>query len=198
MKLAIFLLGAYLLGSLSPGYFLVKIKSRKDIREVGSGSTGATNVLRYQGWKLAIPVMLFDLLKGFLPVYLGRLWWADEKRALLGLLLAVLGHCFPFYLKFKGGKGVATTIGGFLYLAPVPMLISLGIIVAMVLLFRYVSLATLTGLFVFPFINFLLRRDKNLFWASLVIFFVVVWQHRANLKRLLAGQERKFGERVNA
>jgi len=198
MRLAFFQLAAYLLGSLSPGYFLVKYKARRDIREVGSGSTGATNVLRYQGWKLAIPVMLFDLFKGFLPVYLAKLWWRDERFALLGLIAAVLGHCFPFYLKFKGGKGVATATGGFLYLAPGAMLTSLGLILIMVFLFRYVSLATLTGLFMFPVLAFLFTQDKIIFFGGLVVFLIVAWRHRDNVKRLLNGQERKFGEKIDA
>ncbi|MGB9836245.1 MAG: glycerol-3-phosphate 1-O-acyltransferase PlsY [Candidatus Saccharicenans sp.] len=198
MKTVVFLLGAYLLGSLSPGYFLVKLKARKDIREIGSGSTGATNVLRYQGWKLAIPVMLFDLFKGFLPVYLANLLFIDKRMSLLGLLAAVAGHCFPFYLKFRGGKGVATSIGGFLFLAPGPMLVCLTIILIMLLIFRYVSLATLTGLFLFPFLAFLFGRDKFILLGGLLIFIIIAWRHKENIKRLLQGQERKFGEKINA
>lgn len=198
MKTLIFALGAYLLGSISPGYFLVKYKAQKDIREVGSGSTGATNVLRFQGWRLAIPVMLFDLFKGFLPVYLAKLWWSDQRFLFLGLIAAVLGHCFPFYLKFRGGKGVATTIGGFLYFAPVPTIVSLFIIFAMILTFRFVSLATLTGLFILPFIGFWLTKSRFMLFGGLIIFSIVAIRHKDNIKRLLAGQERKFGERINA
>jgi len=144
------IVASYFFGAFPTGFLLVRITSRKDIREIGSGSTGATNVLRYGGWKLAIPVVAVDLLKGFLPAFLAVSIFADHRLAVWSLLAAVIGHCYPVYLGFRGGKGVATTVGGFLYLAPLPLLISLGLTLLMLLSFRYVSLATLTGLLSLP------------------------------------------------
>ncbi|HEK85115.1 MAG: glycerol-3-phosphate 1-O-acyltransferase PlsY [Candidatus Saccharicenans sp.] len=191
------ILASYLIGAIPSGYLLVKLKTRKDIREVGSGSTGTTNVFRYQGWKLAIPVMLIDISKGFFPAFFTDRWFQDKELTLLVVLAAVVGHCFPIYLKFKGGKGVATSAGGFLYLAPMPLLLSLLVMVIILFLFRYVSLATLTGLLVFPLLVLIIQQNYNLFSLGLIIFFLVAWRHKDNIKRLLTGTERKFGEKLN-
>lgn len=123
----LFLLASYLLGSLPIGYILFWISEKKDIRNVGSGSTGASNLFRLKGWKFALPALLIDVLKGVLPAYLALRVLSDIRLAALAALLAVLGHCFPVYLKFRGGKGVATTMGAFAVLAFEPFLISLAI-----------------------------------------------------------------------
>ncbi|MCX8160448.1 MAG: glycerol-3-phosphate 1-O-acyltransferase PlsY [Candidatus Saccharicenans sp.] len=191
------LVASYFLGAFPTGFLLVKKSSRKDIREVGSGSTGATNVLRYGGWRLAIPVMVVDLLKGFLPAFLAVSIFADRRLAVWGLLASVVGHCYPVYLRFRGGKGVATTVGGFLYLAPLPLLISLAITLVMLVSFRYVSLATLSGLLTLPILVLILTGEDFLFWVGWLFFILVLFRHRENLKRLLSGTERKFGERLN-
>lgn len=188
---------SYFLGAFPTGFLLVRMSSRKDIREVGSGSTGATNVLRYGGWKLAIPVMVIDLLKGFLPVFLSVSIFADRRLAVWSLLAAVIGHCYPVYLKFRGGKGVATTVGGFLYLAPLPLLISLSLTILILLFFRYVSLAALTGLLALPALVLILTGENFLFWTGWLFFLIILFRHRENIKRLLAGTERKFGEKLN-
>ncbi|MDH7576102.1 MAG: glycerol-3-phosphate 1-O-acyltransferase PlsY [Candidatus Saccharicenans sp.] len=188
---------SYFLGAFPTGFLLVRMSSRKDIREIGSGSTGATNVLRYGGWKMAIPVMIVDLLKGFLPAFLAVSIFADRRLAVWALLAAVIGHCYPVYLGFRGGKGVATTVGGFLYLAPLPLLISLGLTLLMLLCFRYVSLATLSGLLALPLLVLLLTKDNFLFWTGWLFFLLILFRHRENIKRLLAGTERKFGEKLN-
>ncbi|MCR4410652.1 MAG: glycerol-3-phosphate 1-O-acyltransferase PlsY [Candidatus Saccharicenans sp.] len=188
---------SYFLGAFPTGFLLVRMSSRKDIREIGSGSTGATNVLRYGGWKMAIPVMIVDLLKGFLPAFLAVSLLADRRLAVWALLAAVLGHCYPVYLRFRGGKGVATTVGGFLYLAPLPLLISLGLTLLMLLCFRYVSLATLSGLLALPLLILLLTKETFLFWTGWLFFLLILFRHRENIKRLLAGTERKFGEKLN-
>lgn len=188
---------SYFLGAFPTGFLLVRMSSRKDIREIGSGSTGATNVLRYGGWKMAIPVMVIDLLKGFLPAFLAVNFFADRRLAVWALLAAVVGHCYPVYLGFRGGKGVATTVGGFLYLAPLPLLISLGLTLLMLLCFRYVSLATLSGLLALPLLVLLLTKDNFLFWTGWLFFLLILFRHRENIKRLMAGIERKFGEKLN-
>lgn len=193
----LFLIGSYLLGAFPTGFLLVKLTSRRDIREVGSGSTGATNVLRYGGWKLAIPVLLIDGLKGFLPAILATALFDDQKVAALAVLAAVIGHCYPVYLKFRGGKGVATSLGGYLYLAPRSLIISLGLTLILLLLFRYVSLASLAGLLSFPFWTLLTFENNLLFWTGLLIFLVIFIRHRQNINRLIAGTERKLGDRVH-
>ncbi|MGQ9801578.1 MAG: glycerol-3-phosphate 1-O-acyltransferase PlsY [Candidatus Saccharicenans sp.] len=196
MKILWFVL-SYLFGAFPTGYLLVRLATRKDIREIGSHSTGATNVLRYGGWKLAIPVMIVDVLKGFIPVFGAVTLFSDRRLAVLSLLAAVMGHCYPVYLRFKGGKGVATTVGGFLYLAPLPLVLSLSLTLLVLFLSRYVSLATLSGLFLFPFLVLLIAGDKLLFWSSGLIFLLILFRHGDNLKRLAAGTERKFGERIH-
>lgn len=191
------IVASYFFGAFPTGFLLVRMASRKDIRRIGSGSTGATNVLRYGGWKLAIPVMAVDLLKGFLPVFLAVSFFADRRLAVWSLLAAVVGHCYPVYLGFRGGKGVATTVGGFLYLAPLPLLASLGITLLVLLSFRYVSLATLSGLLALPVLVLSLSGDKFLFWVGWLFFLLVLLRHKDNVKRLLTGTERKFGEKLN-
>lgn len=190
-------IASYFLGAFPTGFLLVRISSKKDIREIGSGSTGATNVLRYGGWKMAIPVMIIDLLKGFLPAFLAVSFFADRRLAVWALLAAVVGHCYPVYLRFRGGKGVATTAGGFLYLAPLPLLISLGLTLFILLSFRYVSLATLTGLGMLPILILLLADENFLFWTGWLFFLIILLRHKENIRRLLAGTERKFGEKLN-
>jgi len=193
----IFVLMSYLVGAIPTGYLLVKMTTRKDIRQVGSGSTGSTNVLRYGGWRLAIPVLIFDLFKGFLPVFLAIKWLADPWLAWLALAAAVVGHCYPAYIKFKGGKGVATSLGGFLYFSPQAFILVVIIIFLMIALFRYVSLATLTGLLVYPLLLACFQHDYLSAVASFLIFLLIAARHRDNIKRLLGGQERKFGEKSN-
>ncbi|MGB9906537.1 MAG: glycerol-3-phosphate 1-O-acyltransferase PlsY [Candidatus Saccharicenans sp.] len=193
----LWVLVSYLIGAFPTGYLLVRRAARKDIREIGSRSTGATNVLRYGGWKLAIPVMVVDILKGFLPVLGAVRLFSDRRLAVLSLLAAVIGHCYPIYLKFKGGKGVATTVGGLLFLAPLPLAICLSLTLLVLFLSRYVSLATLSGLFSFPFLVLLMNGDKFLFWSGWLFFLIILFRHRENIQRLVAGTERKFGERIH-
>jgi glycerol-3-phosphate acyltransferase PlsY len=193
----LFVLIAYLLGAFPTGYLLVRLKARRDIREVGSGSTGATNVLRYGGWKMAIPVMVLDVLKGYLPALLAVRLFSDYRLALLSVLAAVIGHCFPVYLGFRGGKGVATSVGGFLFLSPGSLAISLIITLTMLAIFRYVSLATLTGLLILPFMIILIDRNLMAFQLACLIFILVLIRHKDNIRRLISGTERKFGEKVD-
>ncbi len=196
MKILLILF-SYFLGAFPTGYFLVKLFVRRDIRELGSRSTGATNVFRVGGWKLALPVMVVDILKGYLPAFLAVNLYSSRLLALICLLAAVIGHCYPVYLKFIGGKGVATTCGAYLYLAPGPFGLSLALMLIMLFLFRYVSLATLSGMLVFPVLVLILEGDRMLFAFGLIFFLIILFRHRENVKRLASGTERKFGERLN-
>ncbi len=149
---------SYLLGSVPTGYLLVRLGSKRDVREMGSGSTGATNVLRVKGWKAALPVAVFDVLKGFLPVMLALTWFDDPVFAALCGFLAVLGHCFPFAIGFRGGKGMATSIGAFAAIAWAPCLASLGVFIVVVSLTRFVSLGSILAVVAFPAVYLRRRR----------------------------------------
>jgi len=186
---------SYLVGSIPTGYIMYKLSEKKDIRRFGSQATGATNVLRLKGWKYALPVGLFDILKGFLVVYFALKLFPDKRLALLCGFLAVLGHCFPIFIKFKGGKGVATTVGVYAALAPVPLLCSVGIFLAAVLLTRYVSLGSLLAMFFFPIFVLYLIGDPYVIALSIAIFCLIIFRHMGNIKRLIGGNERKFREK---
>ncbi len=189
-------LASYLAGSIPTGYLLVRLSGRKDVREYGSGSTGATNVLRLKGWRVALPVAVFDILKGFLPVFLAAKWFADPVFAAFCGLLAVVGHCFPFSIGFRGGKGVATSLGAFAAIAWAPCLGSLGLFLIMIGLTRYVSLGSIVGSLAFPVIHFAAGGPPVVAAVALAIAALIVVRHRSNIRRLLAGTEHKFGEKA--
>ena len=128
----LFILAAYLFGSIPTGYLLVRWTGRKDVRDFGSHSTGATNVLRVGGWKSALPVAVFDILKGFLPVFLALRLFDEPRLAAVCGFAAVVGHCYPFAIGFRGGKGVATALGAFLAIAWLPCLACLGLFLVVV------------------------------------------------------------------
>jgi glycerol-3-phosphate acyltransferase PlsY len=189
------LLLSYLLGSISAGYFLFWLIEKKDIRHFGSGNPGATNVFRLKGWRLSLPVLVFDVSKGLAAVLLARKILGDPRWGLVAGALAVLGHCFPFYLKFKGGKGIATSLGVFAAVSFLPFLGSLLVFIGVVALSRYVSLGSLISVFSFgPFIWFY-RPDLDIiiFWGFVLL--LVCLRHQDNIKRLLQGKERKLGEK---
>ncbi len=194
MKIA-FLALAYLLGSISFGYLFFRLGEGKDIRGLGSRSTGATNVLRLKGWKYALPVLAFDVLKAILPVWLAMKIFNDRRLALLTAFAVVLGHCFPLFLKFKGGKGVSTAMGAYLVLAPQPFLISLTVFVGVIAATRFVSLGSLLATLSFPLLALILKGDTGLAWLGLAIFAVIFIRHWENVQRLKRRQERKFGQK---
>jgi glycerol-3-phosphate acyltransferase PlsY len=187
---------SYLLGSVPTGYLLVRLLARRDVRDLGSGNTGATNVLRVRGWKTALPVAIFDVLKGFLPVFLALRWFGDPVFAALCGLFAVLGHCFPFAIGFRGGKGMATSIGAFAAMAWAPLLASLGLFVLAVSLTRFVSLGSILAALAFPAVYLAAGGPATVAAVALAIGAVVVWRHKSNIGRLIRGTERKLGERT--
>lgn len=192
----IFTVLSYLIGSISAGYILYSLSEKKDIRRFGSHATGATNVLRLKGWKFAVPVGLFDISKGFVVVYFALRLLPNKRIALLCGFLVVLGHCYPLFIKFKGGKGVATAVGVYAALAPVPLLFSVGICLAVVLFTRYVSLGSVLAMLFFPVFVFFFTRDPSVLALSLAIFCLIIFRHMSNIKRLIAGNERKIGEKA--
>jgi len=191
----VFALASYLFGSIPTGYLLVRLSGRKDVRSFGSGSTGATNVLRVGGWKTALPVALFDVLKGFLPVFLASRWFGDPVFAALCGLLAAAGHCFPFAIGFRGGKGVSTSLGAFAAIAWAPCLGSLGLFFIVIGLTRYVSLGSILASLVFPAIYLAAGGRPAVAAVALALAALVVFQHRGNIGRLVHGTARKLGER---
>jgi glycerol-3-phosphate acyltransferase PlsY len=194
---------AYLLGSIPVGYLLVRIFLRKDVRAVGSGNIGATNVLRFGGKGLGAATFLGDVLKGCAAVwfggYIGALLAAGTPQRnwmALAALAAVLGHVFPVWLRFKGGKGVATGFGVFLVAAPTSALAAIAVFILVLLVTRYVSLASILGAASFPFFAWMLvQGDRPAFYIAVqfTVSLIIVAKHHQNIRRLLAGTESRFG-----
>lgn len=194
---ALIVLASYLLGSVPTGYLMVRWTGRKDVRDFGSRSTGATNVLRVGGWKSALPVAVFDVLKGFLPVLLAVKIFDDPLLAAICGFAAVVGHCFPFAIGFRGGKGVATSLGAFAAIAWAPCLASLGLFLVVVALTRYVSLGSILGSLAFPAVFLVAGGRKDVAIVAAALALLIVLRHRANIGRLAEGTERKLGERAS-
>jgi len=187
---------SYLLGSVPTGYLLVRLSSRRDVRELGSGSTGATNVLRVKGWKTALPVAVFDILKGILPAFLALKWFDDPAFAAACGFLAVVGHCFPFSIGFRGGKGMATSFGAFLGIAWAPSLLCLGLFVLVISLTRYVSLGSILAVLAFPAAYLAAGGTWPAAAVALAVAALVIARHAPNIGRLLKGTERKLGDKA--
>jgi len=185
---------AYLLGSISFAVLIVRLTTGTDIRAEGSGNAGATNVLRFYGRKLAILVALLDVGKGAAAVLLMRLVTADPLWGAAAGLAAVLGHVFPVFYGFRGGKGVATVVGAFLVLAPLALLTCLAVFVLVVALTRYVSLGSVISMVLLPPVaGLLFHASRPVVVAASLTALVVVLKHLGNLKRLATGRERKLG-----
>jgi glycerol-3-phosphate acyltransferase PlsY len=193
----VWIFAAYFIGSIPSGYLVFRLGGSKDIRQFGSRSTGATNVLRLKGWRYALPVLVIDVLKAALPVWLAlRAFPADRWVAFGVTLMVVLGHCFPIFIGFKGGKGVSTAMGSYAVLATVPFLLSLAAFAGVIAATRYVSLGSLLATLAFPLIVYLGRGDSSLAALGLAVFAVVALRHAGNIRRLSKGQERKLGQKA--
>jgi len=186
---------AYLLGSISFAVLLVRLRTGKDIRTEGSGNAGATNVLRSHGKTLALLVAFLDVAKGAAAVLLVRLVTADPRAAGAAAFASILGHVFPIYYGFRGGKGVATAVGAFLALAPLPTLICIGVFVAAVALTRYVSVGSMVAMSLLPAAMGLFHEPMPVVVAAAAAAVLIVFKHIENLKRLAAGRERKLGQK---
>jgi acyl phosphate:glycerol-3-phosphate acyltransferase len=191
---ALLVVVGYLLGSLSFALLLVKWRTGADIRTVGSGNAGATNVLRAHGKGLAAAVALLDTAKGAAAVLLVRLVTADPRYAAAAGLAAILGHVFPLYSGFRGGKGVATAVGAFLVLAPLATAVCLAVFLAVVAVTRYVSLGSMIAIVLLPpAVGILSHAPRAVVVAAAATAVLVVFKHVENLKRLAHGEERKLG-----
>ncbi len=196
---------AYLLGSLSFSYLIVRALSGVDIRTVGSGNAGATNVLRVAGKGPALAALVLDAGKGIAAVLVAR--WLDAGPATVALvgLAAVIGHMAPVFFGFRGGKGVATAAGTLGILAPTATLLALVLFVLVVAVSRYVSLGSVVVALAHPWLILLLSRlrpgadalDPWLVFSSISIGLLVVTKHRANLARLMSGTEKRLAEKAS-
>jgi glycerol-3-phosphate acyltransferase PlsY len=189
---------AYLLGSIPFGYLLVRIFLKEDIRTFGSGNIGATNVARTGAKGLGIATLLLDLAKAFAAVILAKYLAPNNyDLAFAAAIAAVLGHCFPVWLRFKGGKGVASALGVYLALTWPTALGILVVFLVIVLLTRYVSLGSVIGAASVPLfgLHFLPIRTPMMIAGLTVIPLLIIVKHHANIGRLLAGTESRFGSR---
>lgn len=184
------ILFAYLVGSTPIGVLLARLKG-KDPRKVGSGNIGATNVMRAAGKMLGIVTLFGDILKGLIPMLLAV--YLEEPKIIIALvgLSVFLGHLFPVFLKFKGGKGVATGVGVYLAISPPAILISFMIFVIVFIIWKYVSLGSLIGSGIVPFSLYLMKAPPEYIALSLLVTFCVFIKHKDNIKRLMAGTENK-------
>jgi glycerol-3-phosphate acyltransferase PlsY len=186
---------AYFLGNFATSYIVSMRAAHIDIRKHGSGNAGATNVLRVLGAKAAALTFVGDALKGIVAVLIGR-YIGGSNGALLAGIFVVIGHNWPITLGFKGGKGVATTIGSMLAINPllVSVVFTIGIIVLVVT--KYVSLASITGMVVFPIAMILFKQGPEAVAFSLIIALLAIFKHRMNIVRLLKGTESKIGQKT--
>ncbi len=180
---------AYLVGSIPVGLLISKFSGGVDPRQAGSKNIGATNVMRVAGKKAAALTLIGDLLKGLLPVAAARPFNLPEEGLLLVGLSAILGHIFPVYLKFKGGKGVATSFGVFLGIAPLIALIALLIWIAGISFSKYSSVGALSAFAALPFLAVLLKPEMKFVLFSTIISILVYIRHKENIQRLIAGRE---------
>lgn len=187
------LVAAYLIGAIPFGVVLTRLAGVGDVRASGSGNIGATNVYRTFGRRLGLLTLLMDALKGLVPVLLaGSLLDFSTSQVAMVAAAAFLGHCYPVYLGFKGGKGVATALGIYLVLSPWSVLVALLLFAAILWRWRYVSLASVSAAAAIPLLVGLLERSWPLVLATLFISVMVIVRHRANIERLRSGTESKF------
>ena len=191
---------AYVIGSIPFGYLIVKLTRGADVRQTGSGGTGATNVSRRAGKAAGVATLLLDALKGAVAVFVAARWTHQfEPNGLIAPLIvlgagiaAIVGHIFPVWLKFRGGKGVATGAGVFLMIAPFAVLCAGLVFLAVVLVTRYVSLGSIVGAALIPL--FMLIKGASLAEVACAVVgaSLIIFAHRANIGRLIAGTESKF------
>jgi glycerol-3-phosphate acyltransferase PlsY len=207
LTFAIVAIGSYLVGSIPAGYLGGRIAGI-DIRKTGSGNIGATNVTRALGKRYGYPVFVVDFLKGFGAVMISISiatrarpeWSSPEMFGILAAISSVIGHSFPVWLKFKGGKGVATSAGALFGLMPVGAVIGAAIWILIFWLTRYVSLASIVTAAALPVIIFIVTwlnqtHRRPLFYSSVFLAAVVIWRHRSNLSRLMRGREPRFNRK---
>jgi glycerol-3-phosphate acyltransferase PlsY len=185
---------AYLLGSVPSGYLLGKLAG-KDVRSVGSGNIGATNVARALGMLPGVLTLVADTAKSYLPVYLALQFGFSQAVVASTAIAAFLGHLYPLFLKFQGGKGVATTLGALLAVAPTAALVLVLVFAGVVFVCRIVSLGAIAAAVVAPLILWLFYQPPVIVAMGLFLGAMVILRHHGNIRRLLAGTEPRFGDR---
>jgi acyl phosphate:glycerol-3-phosphate acyltransferase len=185
---------AYLIGGIPFGYLLVRLKTGEDVRSKGSGNIGATNVLRTTGRAAAIGTLILDIGKGVLAVWLaGRLTQGSAAAMSLAALAVLAGHAYPIFLKFRGGKAVASFIGAFLVLTPVPLLAALVLFVIVVTATRHISLGSITAAGSLPLAVYLIQHPPaTVLLVTLLAGAFIIYRHAANIERLREGTESVF------
>ncbi|MGD1154471.1 MAG: glycerol-3-phosphate 1-O-acyltransferase PlsY [Terriglobia bacterium] len=191
---------AYFLGSIPFGYLIVRWQKGIDVRTTGSGSIGATNVMRNLGIIGFIATFILDLGKGIVAVLLAsRMTSAEPRWIAASAVAAILGHCFPVWLKFRGGKGVATGVGVFIALAPLQVALVLVIFAIVVAIWRYISLGSIIATAAFPvLVHFLKHAPLPIVLGAAGGALIIIAQHHANIRRLLSGTENKVGKKPSA
>jgi len=183
----------YLIAAVPTGIVLARVMGYEDVRDKGSGNIGATNVYRVAGKLAGVLTLAGDILKGFLPLLACKTWLAPTSAQLgIACAMAIVGHCYPVYLKFSGGKGIATALGIFLVMSPIAVLgaaIVFGITVATT---RFISLGSVLAAMSAPLLVLMLNQPQPIFLATLFIAALIVWRHRSNIKRLMDGSEDRF------
>ncbi len=189
----IVLIAVYLVAAVPTGIVLAKVMGYEDVRAKGSGNIGATNVYRVAGKLAGVLTLIGDVLKGFLPL-LACKNWLEATPAQLGIAcaVAIVGHCYPVYLKFKGGKGVATALGIFLVLSPGAVLGAAVVFILTVAISRFISLGSVLAAMSAPLLILMLDYPQPIFLATLFIAALIIWRHRTNIRRLLSGTENRF------
>lgn len=193
IELYITLLLAYLIGAIPCGVVVTKLFGSEDVRNSGSGNIGATNVYRVAGRKLGAMTFIGDALKGALPVaYAIYIAGMTSEQIAMVATATFLGHLYPVYIGFKGGKGVATGCGIFMALSPLTVTLGLTLFGLILWRTRYVSLASVCAAVAIPILNYFIEHDIPIFLASIFLSGMVVFRHRENIKRLINGTESKF------
>lgn len=183
----------YLIAAIPTGVVLSRFMGSEDVRQAGSGNIGATNVYRVAGKLAGVLTLVGDTLKSFLPLLAYKTWMAPTASQLgVASCVAILGHCYPVYLKFRGGKGIATALGIFLVLSPKAVLGALVVFVIAVAISRYVSLGSVLAAMSAPLLILMLNYPQPIFLTTLFIASLIVWRHRTNIRRLLDGTENRF------
>jgi glycerol-3-phosphate acyltransferase PlsY len=195
MKEVLLVLLCYLLGSIPFSYIFSRVLGGVDIRARGTGNVGTTNVLRTLGVKIALASLMGDFFKGVLAAWLG-LHFGGEILAALCACIVVVGHCWPIFLGFRGGKGVATSAGVLLVLVPPVMLMVMLTFVAVIAVTRYVSLGSVCGAALLPLILLFMHQPWSYIIMGFILASIVLFQHRTNIERLRKGIEKKIDEKA--
>lgn len=194
MKYVLVSIIAYLLGNIATSYIVSKVFGKIDIRDYGSGNAGSTNVFRVLGAKAAVIAFLGDVLKGTAAVLIGRYIGGSYGEILAGIFV-IIGHNWPVFLGGKGGKGIATTIGLMLPIDPLMVVLILIVGIIVIATTRYVSLASITGVTIYPIAMIVTKKPAEYIVFSLILSAIAIYRHRANINRLLKGTESKFGQK---